>query len=127
MKIGKNISEIREAQKLTAEFMASELKISVEEYKAIENDEEDITLSLLDNIAKILSFKAGDLLLLNEPTGGIRNFFFNQNGNTGVNIHIQGIDQEEIRKAYRELYMEELQRIPKLEKLLRDNNISFQF
>jgi len=126
MKIGKNISEIREAQKITIEFMAAELKISMEEYSAIEGDKSDITLSRLEAIAKILSLNAADLILFNEPKGGIKNFFFNQNGNTGVNIHIQGIDQQEIRKTYKELYSEGLQRIPKLEKLLRDNNIPFE-
>lgn len=127
MKIGKNIQEVREAQKLEAEFIAKELKISVDEYYDIENDRVDLTLSTLESIARIFSFSPADLLSLNEPTGGIKNFFFNQNGNTGVNIHIQGVDQEEIRKAYKELYMEELQRIPKLEKLLRENNIDFKF
>lgn len=107
--------------------MAQELSISSEEYEAIEKDEVDIKLSTLEAISRLLSLDAVDLLTLNKPVTGIRNFFFNHNGNSGVNIHVQGIDQEKIRQAYRELYAEELNRIPKLEKLLRQNNIEFNF
>lgn len=46
MKIGENIIEIRNAHRYTQEFMANELKITIEEYKSIENDEIDITLSM---------------------------------------------------------------------------------
>ena len=107
--------------------MAQELNISVEEYEAIERDERDITLSMLEAISRLLSLEVADLITLNKPITGIRNFFFNHNGNSGVNIHVQGIDQEKIRQAYKELYAEELNRIPKLEKLLRQNNIEFDF
>ncbi|MBN8880598.1 helix-turn-helix transcriptional regulator [Chitinophaga sp. 212800010-3] len=127
MKIGSNISQLRTAQKIEKTFMAQELNISVEEYEAIERDERDITLSMLEAISRLLSLEVADLITLNKPITGIRNFFFNHNGNSGVNIHVQGIDQEKIRQAYKELYAEELNRIPKLEKLLRQNNIEFDF
>ncbi|TXJ28257.1 MAG: XRE family transcriptional regulator [Chitinophagaceae bacterium] len=127
MKIGKNIAELREAQKITVEHMAAGLKINVEEYRAIENDNVDITLSRLEAIAKLLSIDAADLILFNRAVGGIRNFFFNQTGNTGININIQGLDQEQLRKAYKELYLSELERVPRLEKLLREHNIPFNF
>jgi len=127
MKIGSNISQLRTAQKIEKTFMAQELNISVEEYEAIERDERDITLSMLEAISRLLSLEVADLITLNKPITGIRNFFFNHNGNSGVNIHVQGIDQEKIRQAYKELYAEELSRIPKLEKLLRQNNIEFDF
>lgn len=125
MKIGNNIRQIRIAQKIEKNFMVAELNISIEEYEAIENDERDITLSMLEAISNLLSLEVVDLITLNKPISGIRNFFFNHNGNSGVNIHVQGIDQEKIRQAYKELYAEELNRIPKLEKLLRHNNIEF--
>ncbi|MBX3242287.1 MAG: helix-turn-helix transcriptional regulator [Chitinophagaceae bacterium] len=127
MKIGNNISQMRIAQKIEKSFMAQELNIALEEYEAIERDERDITLSMLEAIARLLSLDVADLIMLNKPVTGIRNFFFNHNGNSGVNIHVQGIDQEKIRQAYKELYAEELNRIPKLEKLLRQNNIDFDF
>lgn len=68
-----------------------------------------------------------DLIEDETSIGQIKNYFYNQAENHGINIHVQGIDQEEIRKSYRELYAEELNRIPKLEKLLRQNNIEFNF
>lgn len=127
MKIGSNIRRIRLAQKIEFDFMARELKIGIEEYIAVENDERDIALSLLEAISQLLSLEPADLISFDRPLTGIRNFFFNHNGNSGVNIHVQGLDQDEIRKAYKELYSEELNRIPKLEKLLRQNNIELDF
>ncbi|WP_335967222.1 hypothetical protein [Galbibacter sp. PAP.153] len=82
-------------------------------------------MSQLDLIAKILSCSPVDLLQEEEPTNQIRNHFYNHEGNQGININVQGINQEEIRKGYKELYTDELKRIPKLERLLRDNNIDF--
>ncbi|GEP97713.1 helix-turn-helix domain-containing protein [Chitinophaga cymbidii] len=127
MKIGYNIIEAREAQSLTQEYMAGELKITVAEYAKIENDEIDITLNRLEAIANLLSFSPIDLLMSGREVGMIKNIFVNQNGNAGTNIHIQGIDQGEIRKAYKELYVEQLDRIPKLEMLLKEHKIPFSF
>lgn len=127
MKIGHNIIEAREAQKLTQVFMAKELGISVDEYVAIENDNAEITLTLLESIANTLSYSPADLLSPNQQKGVIKNIFVNQSGNQGININIQGIDQEQIRKAYKELYTKEIERIPKFEKLLKNHNILFDF
>ncbi len=128
MKIGKNIFQIREAQKLSGSYVADKLNTSVAEYEAIENDEIDITLSQLERIAEILSSTPVDIIQYDDATSsGIKNYFYNHNGSSGTNIHVQGIDQTEIRKSYKELYVEELNRIPKLEKLLKDNNIEFTY
>jgi len=125
MKIGKNIKEKREAHKLTAVEVASKLEISLDEYLEIENDKSDITLSQLERIAEVMFTTPVDLIQNVDSAGQIRNYFYNHDGNSGININVQGINQEEIRKGYKELYMDELRRIPKLEKLLRDNNIDF--
>jgi len=127
MKIGKNIQELRIAQNITPEFIANELGISVAEYLNIEKDAVDITLSQLETIARVLSCSPSDILQTGEPSGHIRNYFFNHDGNSGINIKVQGINQAEIRKGYKELYAEELRRLPKLEELLRDNNIVYDF
>lgn len=127
MKIGKNIEELRIAQHIDPKVIANELQLSVDKYLAIEKDEVDITLNQLEIIAKVLSCLPIDLLQGEVPSGHIRNYFFNQDGNSNINIKVQGIDQEEIRKGYRDLYSDELKRIPKLEKLLRENNIDFDF
>jgi len=126
MKIGKNITEIREAKGYSQQDVADGLGIELDEYQSIENDSRIMTLSQLSEIAKILSCSPVYILQYKESSGSIYNHFDN-NGNKGINIRIQGIDQIEIRKAYRDLYKAELERVPKLEKLLRDNKIDFDF
>jgi transcriptional regulator with XRE-family HTH domain len=126
MKIGKNIMEIREAKGYSQQYLADELGLKLSDYVCIESDSCEITLSKLNSIALALSCSIIYILQYKEASGSIYNHFDN-NGNQGVNIKIQGIDQEEIRKAYQDLYKSELDRIPKLEKLLRDNRIDFDF
>ncbi|HEY5463221.1 MAG TPA: helix-turn-helix transcriptional regulator [Hanamia sp.] len=127
MKIGNNIKKMKEAHNLSAEELASKIGKSLDEYLKIENDVVDITLNELEKIAEALFCTPCDLIQSSDTIGQIRNYFHNNEGNHGININVQGIDQEEIRRGYKELYGEELQRIPKLERLLRENNIYFDF
>jgi len=127
MKIGKSIKEIRTSKNLSKEFVASELKISTNQYEAIENDLGEITLGQLEILGTIFSCSPIFILQFKETSGSIYNHFQNSEGNKGININVQGLDQKEIRTAFKELYREELKRIPKLEKLLRENNIEFNF
>jgi transcriptional regulator with XRE-family HTH domain len=127
MKIGNNIKKEREAHNLSDEELAGKIGKNFNEYLKIEHDEVDITLSELEKIAVALYCTPCDLIQSSDTVGQIRNYFHNNDGNHGININVQGIDQEEIRKGYKELYGEELQRIPKLERLLRENNIHFDF
>ena len=125
MNVSENIKSIREAQGKSQQFIADALGISLEDYKVFEIDASKMTLEQLDATANALSASIADLLVQANTIGQIKNYFYNHANNQGTNINIQGIDQEEIRKSYRELYQEELNRIPKLEKLLRENNIKF--
>ncbi len=130
MKIGQNIKELRLKSDFTTKFMAEEVGITEEEYINIENDG-DVTLNLLEVIANRLSTTIVDIIELKDATGGVRNFFNNNNGKQGTIINIQGVNQEEIRKAYKEayedLYSEKLKRVPQLEALLHQHNIKFDF
>lgn len=126
MKIGQNIKELRQKCEFTTKFMAEELGITEAEYISIENDG-DITLNLLEAVANRLSTTVVDIIELKDATAGVRNFFNNNNGNQGTIINIQGINQEEIRKAYKELYSSELKRVPQLEALLNKHDIKFDF
>jgi len=125
MKVGNNIKKIRESLDIDSAILAKDLNIDLNRYFDIENDKVDITLNQFEAIANRLSCTVVELIELNEPTRGIRNYFNNNNGNQGTIVNVQGINQEEIRKAYKELYSSELDRIPKLEKLLRENAIKF--
>jgi len=127
MKVGNNIRKVRESSKIEPETLAKDLNIDLNHYLDIENDKVDITLNEFEAIANKLSHTVVEIIELDEPTRGIRNYFNNNNGNQGTIINVQGINQEEIRKAYKELYMSELNRISKLEKLLRENDIKFNF
>lgn len=126
MKIGRNLAEIREEKGYNQQFVADGLNIELETYKNIESDLVDITLTQLNKVANILSCSPIYILQYKESGGSIYNHFDNA-GNNGTNIQIQGIDQKEIRSAYKELYRDELERIPKLEKLLREKGIEFNF
>ena len=125
MKVPENIKSIREAQGKNQQFVADALGISLEAYKIFEVDASKMTLEQLEAAANALSVSVSDLVEEGNAIRQIKNYFYNHADNQGINIKIQGIDQEEIRKSYRELYQEELNRIPKLEKLLRDNSITF--
>lgn len=127
MQVGNNIRKIRESLNITPETIAKDLNIALNQYLDIENNKIDITLNKFEAIANKLSHTVVEIIELDEPTKGIRNYFNNNNGNQGTIVNVQGINQEEIRKAYKELYLSELNRIPRLEKLLRENNIKFNF
>lgn len=125
MKVPENIKSIREAQGKSQQFVAEAIGISIEEYKIFEIDASKMTIEQLEAAANALKVSIADLIEEGNTIGQIKNYFYNHANNQGTNIKVQGIDQEEIRKSYKELYQEELSRIPKLEKLLRDNNITF--
>lgn len=125
MKVPENMKLIREAQGKNQKYVAEALGISLEEYKVFEVDASKMTLVQLEAAANALSVSIADLVEEGNTIGQIKNYFYNHANNQGTNIKVQGIDQEEIRRSYKELYHEELNRIPKLEKLLRDNNIIF--
>lgn len=127
MKIGEKIKSIRVAKGLDISNITELIEIDEDAYQKIENDELDITISTLHKIAEQLDCEVVDIFQHKEPVKGIKNYFYNHNGNSGTNIHIQGVDQEQIRLAYKEMYFSQIQRIPKLELLLRKHNIDFDF
>ncbi|MEO6681467.1 MAG: helix-turn-helix transcriptional regulator [Ginsengibacter sp.] len=127
MKLEENIKSKREAQGKSQKFLADALGISVEEYNIFEMNASKLNILQLGILANALSCSIVDLVDDGNTIGQIKNYFYNHADNQGTNIRVQGIDQEEIRKSYKELYQEELNRIPKLEKLLRDNKITFNY
>jgi hypothetical protein len=125
MNVANNIKRTRESLNISPETMAIDLNLKLGHYLDIEGGKVDIRWSEFEAIASRLSSSIVEIIELGEPTKGIRNYFNNNSGNHGTIVNVQGINQEEIRKAYKELYSSELQRIPKLEKLLRENGIKF--
>jgi transcriptional regulator with XRE-family HTH domain len=56
-----NIKEIRKFKNLTVDFVAAELQVSIDYYKAIENGEIDLKISRLFIIAEIFDVFVSDL------------------------------------------------------------------
>lgn len=127
MNIGKKIKNIRLSQGFTTDYVSKKSGIDLKVYEDIENEIIDLTFKQFESIASALEYELIDIIKHDENIQGIRNYFYNHNGSSGTNIHIQGIDQEQIRNAYKELYKEQLDRVPKLEKLLNENKIEFDF
>lgn len=125
MYIEQKIKDIRISKGFTIDYLAEKAGLDKNLCIEIESGNHDITFKQLEKVAAALEYDVVDIISHQESVKEIRNYFYNHSGNSGININVQGINQEEIRKAYKELYTEELARIPKLEKLLRDNNIDF--
>lgn len=61
---GLKIKEIRERNKLSKEYVAIQMEISVNEYSKIERESIDMKLSKLDKLVKILGAKKSELFAL---------------------------------------------------------------
>lgn len=129
MRVGDNIREIREAEKnLKREYVAKRLNISTRAYANIENNTADITVSRLEEIARILDCSPYYILNYKEAKTEFKNFFHNNYGNKGTNIMHQGgraQNEKEILKLKDELLECERKRIALLEALLLKHNIEF--
>nr|WP_315175831.1 helix-turn-helix transcriptional regulator [uncultured Flavobacterium sp.] len=59
--ISSKIKEIREHRKLTKEYVAIQMEISVNDYNKIEKGKVDLKLSKLDKLVKILGTKKSEV------------------------------------------------------------------
>lgn len=124
--LNQNIKEIRSRKGYSVKFMADEIGVKEEQYLDIENGA-DVLWSKIEAIANVFSMSVIDIILLDEAPFGIRNYFNNNNGNQGTIVNVQSVDQQELRKAYKEIYFEQVSRIPKFEKLLSEKGITYDF
>lgn len=124
--LNQHIKEIRNRKGYSTKFMADEIGIGEEQYIDIENGG-DVLWSKVEAIANVFSMNVVDIILLDEAPFGIRNYFNNNNGNQGTIVNVQSVDQQELRKAYKEIYFEQVSRIPKFEKLLSEKGITYDF
>jgi transcriptional regulator with XRE-family HTH domain len=99
IKTGLKIKKLRELRNYTQEFMAEKLGISQTGYSNIERDETDISLSRLQQIAKVLEIKLQDLLGFDEKALLIGSM---SNNNTANGIIISSESFERERKLYEE-------------------------
>lgn len=94
LQVGYKIKKFRELKNLTQEYLASELNINTKTYANIENDKAELTLSRLEEIAKILSIDPIALLNFDEKQ------FFNNCNQSGNMNHIYNDNFANEREAY---------------------------
>lgn len=61
-KIGRNLRDIRERKNMSQEDVADAAGISVTYYAGIERGEENPTITVIENICKVLKIKSSDIL-----------------------------------------------------------------
>jgi transcriptional regulator with XRE-family HTH domain len=83
MSIGAKIKNLRELRNYTQAYMADQLNMSVNGYSKIEREETDVSLSRLEQIAKVLETDLTSIL--NFDSKNVFNFSNNQTANGIVN------------------------------------------
>ena len=118
--IGENIRKVREIKNMTREQMASKLKLSVSGYSKIERNEVDLTLSRIQEIARVLDCDLSQLLNF-DPSQ-----VFNVHGNEisvqnlapkAENMHFHSDDYKEKYIGTMEAENERLKRLLKKHKI----------
>lgn len=103
MKIGENIKEIREKEKgLKKEDVAKALGITTKAYNNIENNDADITLTRLYELAEIFGV-APEYILNYQEKSTFTNHFNNYEGNNGINIMYQGCSADQVKNLEEKL------------------------
>lgn len=80
MNLGANIKKLREVKNLTQQELAKKLGITQRAYSKIENEEVNLSVSKLLEIAKILNVNPADILP-NDGSHVYNNIVTNQKGN----------------------------------------------
>jgi transcriptional regulator with XRE-family HTH domain len=62
--VGLKIKEIRERNKLSKEYVAIQMEMSLSQYSKIETEHVDLKLSKLDKLVKIIGAKKSELFTL---------------------------------------------------------------
>ncbi|MFG4002181.1 helix-turn-helix domain-containing protein [Flavobacterium aquidurense] len=62
--VGLKIKEIRERNKLSKEYVAIQMEMSLSQYSKIETEHVDLKLSKLDKLVKIIGAKKSELFAL---------------------------------------------------------------
>ena len=92
MSIGNNIKKLRELKNYTQAHMANELELSLGGYGKIERDETDVTLSRLNEIAKVLQTNLATLL--DFDSNNIFNQYNNRNATQNAIVQNQQIQND---------------------------------
>jgi transcriptional regulator with XRE-family HTH domain len=98
------IRNIRDEQRLTQDYMASQLGISLKAYNEMETGKTDIRNSRLEAIAKILGKTPAKIYTYPDKESPVQNNTFNEQHANAVNaINIQNGISEQERTLYEQL------------------------
>ena len=100
MQIGEKIAQIRKAKNLTLQQIAKKLGISLTAYSSIENNDSDIAISRLQQIAQALGVQEWALFLPEGAVNIIGEIKEPQGGNNGIGVIHFPFDFEPERKLY---------------------------
>ncbi len=97
--IGKTIKKLRELRNYTQEYMAEQLSMSQTGYSKIERNETDISISKIQEIAKVLNITFEDILGFDEKLNFFNNITNNEQSVQTI-LYSNTFDRE--RKLYEE-------------------------
>ncbi len=117
MNIGGTIKSLRELRNYSQSYMAKELGISQKAYSNIETNVTDVTVSRLDEIAKLLDVSLTQILNLNEEKI-FQNIFNNQDESKNTYTINNNHANEKI-ELYEKIILEKEAHIQTLQELLK--------
>ena len=97
MKLGQKIKELRKDRNYTQEYVAGKAELSTKWYGKIENDEADVSFSVLDKIANALEVSVVDIITLKD--GSVFNNY-HQKGNYIAQNYSDLTEKEQIKQLY---------------------------
>lgn len=110
--VGGNIKKFRELKGLTREEMAFNLNLSVSAYGNIERNKTDLTISRIQQIAKILEVEV--MQVFDFDASLIFNVNRNENGLCANSNAEKYIYADEYREKYIQMLEKEIQRLEKI-------------
>lgn len=108
--VGEKIKKIRELRNFTQEYMADRLEMTQAGYSKIERGQTDLSMSKLDEIAKILEVRVEDIITFDQQK--FFNSFNNVEGSNNGSVVIINSMAQDIKKLYED-------KIQLLEKLMQ--------
>jgi transcriptional regulator with XRE-family HTH domain len=93
MEIGKKIKKLRELRNITQEHMAEKLDTTQQNYSRWEKGEIELTVSRLEQIAKVLDMKPEDIFSFDEKIVFNNNYCNFNDNSTGIGAN-QAVLQE---------------------------------
>jgi transcriptional regulator with XRE-family HTH domain len=119
MEIGQKIKKMRELRNITQEYMAEKLETTQQNYSRWEKGDIELTVSRLQQIAKILEIKPEDIFAFDEKVVFNNNYCNFNDNSTGIGTN-QSILQE-LKLAYTNRIDAQQKEIEKLYDLLKQS------